>query len=304
MGIAFVFDGQGAQRPGMGKSLYEASPAARAVFDMADSIRPGTSAQCFEASAEELADTANTQPCLYTVNLAAAMALKERGVSPSCLAGFSLGELSALAFAGSMSHEEGLRLTIKRGRLMADEAGRFPGVMAAVIGLSGAEAEALCKETEGFAPANYNAPAQTVVSGPAEALPAFKEAAAAKKGRVIPLNVSGAFHSVYMRGAADGFLKELERAELREPAIPVYANLTAEPYGEEIKYTLSGQISGPVKWVQTIERMRGEGIDTFVAMGAGNTLCGLIKKIAPGAVCYAVSDGESLEAALPALGQR
>ena len=304
MGVAFVFDGQGAQWPGMGKALSEASVAAKAVFDMADSIRPGTSAQCFEGGREELADTANTQPCLYTVNLAAAMALKERGVTPACLAGFSLGELSALAFAGSMSPEEGLRLTITRGRLMADEAGRYPGAMAAVIGLTAADVEALCAETVGFAPANYNAPAQTVVSGLKDALPAFKEAAALRGGRVMPLNVSGAFHSVYMRGAADGFLQELEKAEMRKPAIPVYANLTAAPYGEEIKDTLAGQISGPVRWVETIQRMKREGIDTFVAMGAGNTLCGLIKKIYPEAVCHAVSDAQSLEAAVSALNQK
>lgn len=302
MGIAFVFDGQGAQWPGMGRALCEASQAAKAVFDLADTIRPGTSAQCFEASKEELADTANTQPCLYTVNLAAAAALRERGIKPDCLAGFSLGELSALAFSGSMTVEEGLRLTINRGRLMADEAGRTAGVMAAVIGLQSAEVEALCREAEGFSPANYNAPAQTVVSGPKEALAAFTAAAAAKRGRVMPLNVSGAFHSVYMQAAADRFLKELEAADLRKPGIPVYANLTAEPYGDQIRKTLAGQIAAPVRWVQTVERMRDAGIDTFLAMGAGNTLCGLIKKIAPGAACHAVSNADSLEAVTAALG--
>lgn len=302
MGLAFVFDGQGAQWPGMGKSFYENSPAAKAVFDLADSIRPGTGEQCFYAGKEELADTANTQPCLYTVNLAAAEALKERGIRPEALAGFSLGELSALAYAGSMSYAEGLRLTMKRGRLMADEAGRFPGAMAAVIGLSANEVGALCRETEGFSPANYNAPGQTVVSGLRDALPAFRQAAAARGGRVLPLNVSGAFHSVYMQGAAEGFLKELEALELKNPAIPVYANLSAAPYDDEIARTLAGQISGPVRWVETIEKMRAEGIDTFIAMGAGNTLCGLIKKIAPEAGCFAVSDAQSLEAAIAALG--
>lgn len=302
MGLAFVFDGQGAQWPGMGKSFYENSPAAKAVFDLADNIRPGTGEQCFSAGKEELADTANTQPCLYTVNLAAAEALKERGIRPEALAGFSLGELSALAYAGSMSYGEGLRLTMKRGRLMADEAGRFPGAMAAVIGLPAEDVEALCRETEGFSPANYNAPGQTVVSGLRDALPAFRQAAAARGGRVLPLNVSGAFHSVHMQGAAEGFLKELEALELKRPAIPVYANLSAAPYGDEIRTTLAGQISGPVRWVETIEKMRAEGIDTFIAMGAGNTLCGLIKKIAPEASCFAVSDAQSLEAAIAALG--
>ena len=301
MGIAFVFDGQGAQRPGMGRELYEAYAAAKAVFDLAEGIRPGTSKQCFTAGKEELADTANTQPCLYTVNLAAAEALKERSIRPDALAGFSLGELSALAYAGSMSYEEGLQLTMKRGRLMADEAGRAPGAMAAVIGLTATDVEALCRETEGFSPANYNAPGQTVVSGLKEALPAFRQAAAAKGGRVLPLNVSGAFHSVHMQGAAAGFLKELEAVDFKSPAIPVYANLSAAPYGDEIERTLAGQISGPVRWVESIERMRAAGIDTFIAMGAGNTLCGLIKKIAPDAMCHAVSDAQSLEAAVAAL---
>ena len=117
----------------------------------------------------------------------------------------------------------------------------------------------------------------------------------------MPLNVSGAFHSVYMQGAAEGFLKELEAVELKSPVIPVYANLSAALYGDEIEKTLAGQISGPVRWVESIERMRGAGIDTFIAMGAGNTLCGLIKKIAPEAMCFAVSDAQSLEAAVAAL---
>lgn len=301
MGIAFVFDGQGAQYPGMGKALAEFSPAARQVFDLADTIRPGTSRQCFEGTREELADTANTQPSLYTVNLAAAAALSEAGIVPDCVAGFSLGELSALAYAGAMTVEDGLQLTMKRGRLMADAAAQTSGIMAAVIGLGAEQVEQLCLGQEGFSPANYNSPVQTVVSGPAQGLPAFKQAAAALGGRVLALNVSGAFHSPFMQAAAEGFLEVLASVQLHRPAISVFSNLRAEPYGEDMKETLAGQISGPVKWTQTIERMAQAGIETFVAMGAGNTLCALIQKTAPVLRCYAVHDAQSLQAAVEAL---
>ena len=281
MGVAFVFDGQGAQWPGMGKALSEASVAAKAVFDMADSIRPGTSAQCFEGGREELADTANTQPCLYTVNLAAAMARKERGVTPACLAGFSLGELSALAFAGGMSPEEGLRLTITRGRLMADEAGRYPGAMAAVIGLTAADVEALCAETEGFAPANYNAPAQTVVSGLKDALPAFKEAAALRGGRVMPLNVSGAFHSPLMEPARQELAEAIGLTSFHQGRCPVYQNVTGLPVTdpEEIMANLIAQLTSPVRWTQTVQNMIADGATEFVELGPGKVLQGLVSKI-------------------------
>ena len=171
--IAFVFSGQGAQYSGMGKALYASSPAAKAVFDMADSLRPGTARQCFEGSMEELTQTVNTQPCVFAVDLAAARALAERGVQPDCVAGFSLGEIAALAFAGVLSDEEAFRLVCKRGELMDKAARENPGAMVAVLKLTSAQTEELCQRFEKTYPVNYNSPAQTVVATTTENADAF-----------------------------------------------------------------------------------------------------------------------------------
>ena len=157
--IAFVFSGQGAQYSGMGKALYASSPAAKAVFDMADSLRPGTARQCFEGSMEELTQTVNTQPCVFAVDLAAARALAERGIQPDCVAGFSLGEIAALAFAGVLSDEEAFRLVCKRGELMDKAARENPGAMVAVLKLTSAQTEELCQRFEKTYPVNSRQPA-------------------------------------------------------------------------------------------------------------------------------------------------
>ena len=163
--IAFVFAGQGAQYSGMGQSLREASPAARAVFDVADTLRPGTSAQCFAAPVEELSITENTQPCLYCVDLAAAKALEEAGVIPDYAAGFSLGEIAALSFAGVFSPEEGFGFVCRRGRAMQKAGEENPGAMAAVLKLSNEQVEQLCAGFEKVWPVNYNCPGQLVCAG-------------------------------------------------------------------------------------------------------------------------------------------
>ena len=200
--IAFVFSGQGAQYSGMGKALYASSPAAKAVFDMADSLRPGTARQCFEGSMEELTQTVNTQPCVFAVDLAAARALAERGIQPDCVAGFSLGEIAALAFAGVLSDEEAFRLVCKRGELMDKAARENPGAMVAVLKLTSAQTEELCQRFEKTYPVNYNSPAQTVVATTTENADAFCQAVKAAGGKAKVLPVSGAFHSPFMADAA------------------------------------------------------------------------------------------------------
>ncbi|MBO5667044.1 MAG: ACP S-malonyltransferase, partial [Firmicutes bacterium] len=170
--IAFVFSGQGAQYPGMGKSIYEGSEAAREIFRISEQLRPGTTAQCFEGTKEELTLTVNTQPCLYTVDLAIASAVKEAGIIPDAAAGFSLGEVAALTFAGVMTKEDGFRLVMERGQLMHQAAENHPGTMAAVMRLTPEQVADLA-EKHGLWPVNYNSAAQTVVAGPKETMPEF-----------------------------------------------------------------------------------------------------------------------------------
>ena len=279
--IAFVFSGQGAQAPGMGKELYDCSPAAKAVFDLADSIRPGTSQQCFEGTQEELNVTINTQPCLFACDLAAAKAAQERGIQPDCAAGFSLGEAAAVAFSGMLTEAEAFSMVCKRAELMNEAAQKNPGAMAAVMKLSPQQVETLCGPIENAWPVNYNSPKQTVVAASADTIDQVVEAASAQRGRAVKLAVSGAFHSPLMHSAADGLREYLASVSLREERLPVYANLTAEPYGEDKKETMAAQCENPVRWQKTIENMIANGVDTFIEVGVGKTLAGLIKKINP-----------------------
>ena len=301
--IAFVFSGQGAQAPGMGKELYDCSPAAKAVFDLADSIRPGTSQQCFEGTQEELNVTINTQPCLFACDLAAAKAAQERGIQPDCAAGFSLGEAAAVAFSGMLTEAEAFSMVCKRAELMNEAAQKNPGAMAAVMKLSPQQVETLCGPIENAWPVNYNSPKQTVVAASADTIDQVVEAASAQRGRAVKLAVSGAFHSPLMHSAADGRREYLASVSLREERLPVYANLTAEPYGEDKKETMAAQCENPVRWQKTIENMIANGVDTFIEVGVGKTLAGLIKKINPEVTVYQIENKEGLDAAAEALGK-
>ena len=301
--IAFVFSGQGAQAPGMGKELYDCSPAAKAVFDLADSIRPGTSQQCFEGTQEELNVTINTQPCLFACDLAAAKAAQDRGIQPDCAAGFSLGEVAAIAFSGMLTEAEAFSMVCKRAELMNEAAQKNPGAMAAVMKLSPQQVETLCGPIENAWPVNYNSPKQTVVAASADTIDQVVEAASAQRGRAVKLAVSGAFHSPLMHSAADGLREYLASVSLREERLPVYANLTAEPYGEDKKETMAAQCENPVRWQKTIENMIANGVDTFIEVGVGKTLAGLIKKINPEVTVYQIENKEGLDAAAEALGK-
>ncbi len=294
-GIAFVFAGQGAQAPGMGRSLYEASPAARDVFRRADEVRPGTSRQCFEGTEAELKVTKNTQPCLYTVELAAAAALAEAGLRGDMAAGFSLGELSALSYAGAADFETGLRLVMRRGELMQSASEARKTSMAAVLRLEKESVESLCARFREVYPVNYNCPGQIAVSGAAEEMEDFLKAVKAAGGRAVPLKVSGAFHSPFMGEAAAAFREELERCPLGKPAIPLYANPTGAPYGPDLKGTLAQQMDHPVLWEATVRNMTAAGADTFVELGPGNTLCGLIRKTDPTLRCFGAAGAEDLK---------
>ena len=306
--IAFVFSGQGAQSPGMGESLCSLSPAVRALYEAAEAQRPGISALSFRGTAEELKETVNTQPALYLTDLGAALALKEAGIEPDMAGGFSLGELPALAFAGGYSAEEGFSLVLKRAETMAEASRSMPDApaMAAVMRLAPAEIEGMCRELDKVWCANYHAPEQTVVSGTASGVAAFK-ALCAERGlsaRTVDLPVSGAFHTPFMAKAAEKFARALGSAAFFKPRIPVYANLTGERYPDapdEYAGILSKQICSPVRWVDEIRAMIADGADVFVECGPGKTLCGLIKKIDKNVTVYQAENSETLSAAVAAL---
>ena len=277
--IAFIFSGQGAQYSGMGKELYDASPAAKAVYDMADSVREGTSKQCFEGTTEELCKTVNTQPCVFTADLAAAYALVERGIKPDCVAGFSLGEIAALAFSKMLSDEEAFKLVCKRGELMDKAATENPGAMAAVMKLTPQQVEEICSKFDKTYPVNYNSPAQTVVATTSENADKFCEAVKEAGGRAKLLAVSGAFHSPFMAEAADGLAEYMENVDFSQPETVIYSDVTAKPYEGDYKALVKAQVESPVKWQTIVENMVADGVDTFIEVGVGKTLTGLVKRI-------------------------
>ncbi len=302
--VAFLFAGQGAQAPGMGLSLFEAGGMAADVFSAADEVRPGTSQQCFAGSAEELKETINTQPCVFAVDLAAAMALEEAGVQPDGVAGFSLGELAALTYAGAFSHRKGFQLVCRRAELMQNANEENPGGMAAVLRMADEAVEELCGHFEEIYPVNYNSEGQLVVAGNKDELPAFCAAVKEAGGMAKLLPVGGGFHSPYMHSAASAFQQVLEESLMAEPLLPVYSNLSTSPYdldAEQPRATLAAQMASPVLWKQTVLRMEKDGFDTFIEVGPGKTLSGLVKRILPEATIMNAQSREDVDAIVSAL---
>ena len=293
--IAFEFSGQGAQYPGMGRALYERSEAARRVFDAADALRPDTSRQCFEGTAEELCETKNTQPCMFTVELAAAAALQEAGITADMAAGFSLGELAALTFAGAMDFETGFQLVCRRACHMQRAAEQRETAMAAVLKLDNDTVRALCARFSEVYPVNFNCPGQVTVSGLADQIAALSAAVKEAGGRAVPLKVRGGFHSPFMNSAAEAFSADLAQAQLQAPQLPVYANLTAQPYTQDVRGLLTKQICSPVLWEDSVRSMIAAGADTFIELGPGRTLCGLIAKTDKAVRTYAAEQAADLE---------
>lgn len=280
--IAFVFSGQGDQYSGMGKELSEKVPVAASVLERCEGIRPGTIAQCFTGTEEELAQTFNTQPCLFAVETAIAAVLQEQGIRPDAVAGFSLGEIVAATNAGMFDLETGFRLVCRRGQLMQQEAQKQETTMCAVVKLSAEQVKALCETHSQVYLVNFNCPGQIAVSGIAEQMTSFAADVKAAGGWAIPLKVKGGFHSPFMAEAAVGFAEELKRCALSAPSVPLYSNLTAQPYDGDAVPLLSQQICNPVQWEGLIRNMMEAGIDTFIEIGPGKTLTNLIRKIDPG----------------------
>lgn len=285
--IAFVFPGQGAQAVGMGKDAYESNAAARAIFDRADEVLGFSLTKlAFEGPDEELRQTANTQPALLAASIALLEMYKEQNVKPDFVAGHSLGEYSALVAAGVFSFDDAIRLVRARGQFMEQAVPGGQGAMAAVLGAEREALQALCTDitaTSGLVElANVNCPGQIVVSGSAQGVAELAERgkeAGAK--RVIPLDVSGPFHSSMMQSAADQLSKELADVTFNTAMAPVIANVHASPVtsGDELRELLVKQVVSPVLWEDTIRYLINEGVDTFVELGSGTVLAGLIKKI-------------------------
>ncbi len=293
--IAFVFSGQGDQHPSMGRELFEHFPSSASVFARADAIRANTSFQSFSGSEEELKETVNTQPCLFTMELAAAAALAEAGIHADMTAGFSLGELASLTYAGAFSFEEGFRLVCRRGELMQKEADRHSTAMVAVLRLSTDEVESICMKYEGIYPVNYNCPGQVSVAGLSSAMPAFIADIKAVGGRALPLKVKGAFHSPFMQDAADAFAAYLKDIAIKSPTIPVYSDLTGKLYPESIEDALAAQIKSPVKWEMIIRDMIANEVTTFIEIGPGITLCNLISRIDSNVRTYSAGNRAGIE---------
>lgn len=299
--VAFLFAGQGVQHPAMGVDLIEASPAAAEVFAIADEVRPGTSEQCRSASKEELSQTENTQPCVFVHDLAVAAALRERGVVPAACAGFSLGEVAALTFAGAFDTREGFELVCERAALMATAAERHPGGMRAVIKLDAAQVEGLTKQAgEDCWPVNYNSPQQTVVAGAPDALQTLDVLVKEAGGRAMKVAVSGAFHSPYMAEATCGLAAYIEAGHAPSTLlIPVMANMTAAPYPADpqaASEVLANQVSHAVRWVDTLHALQDQGIDTFIEVGPGKTLSGLVKRTLSDVRVYSCETAEQVAA--------
>ena len=299
--VAFLFAGQGAQPPAMGIDLIEASPAAAAVFAIADEVRPGTSEQCRSASKEELSQTENTQPCVFVHDLAAAAALRERGVVPAACAGFSLGEVAALTFAGAFDTRAGFGLVCERAALMSAAAERHPGGMRAVIKLDAAQVESLAAQAgEDCWPVNYNSPQQTVVAGAPETLQELDVLVKEAGGRAMKVAVSGAFHSPYMAEATCGLATYIEAGHApSQLLIPVVANMTAAPYPTDPQAAsdvLAQQVSHAVRWVDTLHALQNQGIDTFIEVGPGKTLSGLVKRTLSDVRVYSCETAEQVAA--------
>ncbi|MGA9407557.1 MAG: ACP S-malonyltransferase [Bacteroidota bacterium] len=286
--VAYIFPGQGSQYVGMGKDLFREFPAARELFLKADAVLGfSLSKICFEGPEEELKQTKNTQPAIFLHSLAVWSILNPRNAAMA--AGHSLGEYSALVAAGVITFEEGLKLVRLRGELMQKAGEENPGTMAAVIGLDGKVVGEVCCTAwkEGVVQAaNFNSPGQIVISGSVDGV---HKAMALGKERgaklVKELVVSGAFHSPLMQSAKEGLKAVLDEAEFCDAKIPVYANVTAKPLQKtnEIRAMLFEQVTSPVRWEETITNMSADGASTFIEIGPGKVLQGLVKRIVPNA---------------------
>ncbi|MBA5862330.1 MAG: ACP S-malonyltransferase [Nitrospira sp. CR1.1] len=307
--IGFLFPGQGSQSVGMGRGLYDAFPTVRAVYEEASSILGYDVAQlCFEGPVERLNLTENTQPALFVSSAAALKALEPAGLTPVAVAGHSLGEYSAVFAAGGVSFQDAVSLVQKRGRYMAEAVPPGTGLVAALLGLSAEVVRAVCQEAASagvVAAANFNSPGQVVIAGEKAAVERAIEIAKSKGcKKAIPLPVSVPVHTPLMQGAANRLAAEFGGVTWRDLAVPLVNNAEAVALrrSEDIRASLVRQLPSSVRWEESVQTMAQLGVTTFVEIGPGTVLTGLVKRILPGAVTANVHDPKSLDAALTAAG--
>ena len=307
MKVAFCFPGQGSQAPGMGKEFAEQLPAVREVYASASEAAGFDVAEaCFSGSVEELTDTRVQQPALVATSIACLRAIEETGLRPDAVVGYSVGEYAALAACGAIDVAGAIELVRERGIAMAQVAEQHPGSMAAIIGLDDSVVEELCTSIEGVWPANYNCPGQVVVSGEAESITELLEVASERGARrVVPLRVSGAFHTPLVSGVADHLGPFLAAAAWQEPTVSFVSTVTAAFEDKTaIPRVLEEQLAGPVLFTQAVQTLRESGIDTFVEVGPGKVLSGLVKRCDRTVTAVSVGDLESLASLEATLGAR
>ena len=296
--IAFIYPGQGAQKAGMGADFYENCPSARELFDQAsDALGLDMKALCFEEN-DKLDLTEYTQAALVTTTLAMTRVVEEHGIHADMTAGLSLGEYSAIAAAGGMTEIDAIRLVRKRGILMQNTVPAGEGAMCAVMAMDAAKIEEVTEPIDGVTIANYNCPGQIVITGEKAGVEKAAEAlmeAGAK--RTVMLNVSGPFHSPMLKPAGEELMKELQEVSLSELKIPYVTNVTTEIISDisRTKELLKEQVSSPVRWMQSMEVMIADGVDTFVEIGPGKTLAGFMRKISRDVKVYNVGTWEDVD---------
>lgn len=302
--VAFVFPGQGSQKVGMGKEAVDASEAARAVFEAADrALGEPLSRLCFEGPEDQLMLTANTQPAVLTSSI---VLLRALGEAPDVAAGHSLGEYSAHVCAGTLAFADAVRLVRSRGRFMQEAVPVGVGAMAAILKVEDDVVRRICEETEGVVEAvNFNSPGQVVIAGEAAAVAAASEKLKEAKGRAMPLPVSAPFHCRLMKPAEERLAPELEAIAFADPRFPVYVNVDAAPVttGDAARDALRRQVSRPVRWTESVERMVEDGVGLFVEIGAGAALKGMIKRIVKDVEAVSVQGPADFEAAREAIAK-
>jgi [acyl-carrier-protein] S-malonyltransferase len=308
--IAFLFPGQGSQYVGMGQDLLDADPGARELFGQAEEItRLPLKRLCFTGPMEELTLTVNLQPAVTVVNLCLYQALAKARVTPAAVCGHSLGEYSALYAAGVLSARDTLAAVRERGRLMHREAEKYPGAMAAVIGLTPEKLKGLVHPLTKEGPialANFNTPVQTVISGAPEMVARAGNLAKAEGAKVIPLKVSGAWHSPLMEEATRDFAAFMAKLDFKAPRLPLYLNATASTETDPgvLREAMGAQLTSPVRWAELILNLKSAGVDTWAEVGPKNVLTGLVRKILPDEPkenFHNVENRESLEKFLAAI---
>ena len=298
---AFLFPGQGSQYPGMGRELAQGFAGARAVFAEADAaLGFAISKLCFEGPAEELQLTTNTQPAILAVSAAAARVLREKGIRPDYVAGHSLGEYSALVVAGALRLGDAVRLVRKRGQYMQEAVPVGQGAMAAVLGLDSAALDAIClaaAQGDIVSPANLNSPGQIVIAGGAAAVARAVDLAKGRGAkRAILLNVSAPFHCALMKPAQDRLSADVDATDVADPQVPLVNNVNAQVVTSAwgVREGLKQQVTAPVRWEESIRRLRAQGVELFVEVGPGKVLAGLVRQIDRTAECLGVEDSATL----------